>query len=367
VRLDGKRSLLLRCANESACMAKPTFRRDNSGLYDLAVAPIEGSEPRLARISCSLCGSTDIRPRFAIEGIESCLVVCNGCQLGWLEPLPSAEQVASFYPREYYGKEAAKFQPLIERLVRLVGSRHIRFLCADLEPGARVLDVGCGRGVLLAELADRGFEVHGVEHSEGAVRGADPRARIRIATELADAGYPPDYFDEVIIWHVLEHLRHPRATVDEVRRIIRPGGRLIVSVPNFSSFQARWAGAAWFHLDPPRHLYHFSMSALRLLLEKAGFVIELEHHFSLRQNPFGAIQSALNRATSLPRNSLYSLLQWRVPDDVPLLDARTRFLLRAAMLFGAPFALAASVIEAWLRTGATVHVVARRPGLANDS
>ena len=153
--------------------------------------------------------------------------------------MPSPEHVAAFYPKDYYGTASAKFQPLIEWLVRLVGSRHIRFLCADLQPRARVLDVGCGRGVLLTELADRGFEVHGVEHSEAAMFGADP-AKIRIARALADAGYPADYFDEVIIWHVLEHLRDPRATLAEVRRIVRPGGRLIVSVPNFGSFQAWW-------------------------------------------------------------------------------------------------------------------------------
>src|SRR5262249_38234402 len=109
--------------------------------------------------------------------------------------MPTPTEIASFYPDEYYGHEAAKFQSLIEWLVRIVAARHIRFLSADLSPGARVLDVGCGRGVLLAELAARGFETHGVEHTEAAARGADPRAQIRIAPELTDAGYPTGYFD----------------------------------------------------------------------------------------------------------------------------------------------------------------------------
>lgn len=319
-----------------------------------------GAEPVPGAV-CTICGAEAALPRFAIEGITAQLVVCGRCGLGWLEPLPSVEEVASYYHGAYYGGDVAKFRPLIERLVRIIGARHIRFFSTGLPPGARVLDVGCGRGVLLAELADRGFEVHGVEHSETAARGADPRAEIRIAPELADAGYPADYFDEVIIWHVLEHVRHPRETVAEVRRILRPGGRLIVSLPNFGSAQAKWAGAAWFHLDPPRHLYHFPLSALRSLLENVGFVIESEHHFSLRQNPFGWTQSALNRISALPRNGLYTLLHERNSGDTPPFDARTRFWLRLALLVGTPFALAASVVEAALRTGASVHVVARRP------
>jgi 2-polyprenyl-3-methyl-5-hydroxy-6-metoxy-1,4-benzoquinol methylase len=329
--------------------------------HDRRVDAIESGTGPIPGAVCTVCGAEDSRPSFSIEGISSRLVVCGGCGLGWLEPLPSPQEVASFYQHDYYGGDSAKFRPLIERLVRIIGVRHIRFLTRGLHPGARVLDVGCGRGVLLATLADRGFEVHGVEHSEAAARGADPRAEIRIAPELVDAGYLTGYFDEVIMWHVLEHVRNPRATVAEIHRILRPSGRLIVAVPNFGSVQARWAGAAWFHLDPPRHLYHFSLLALRHLLESVGFVVESEHHFSLRQNPFGWTQSLLNRVRFLPRNGLYTLLHDRIPGKPPPFDLRTRFWLRLAMVVGTPFALGASALEGALRTGATVHVVARRP------
>ena len=76
-----------------------------------------------------------------------------------------------------------------------------------------------------------------------------------------------------MIWHVLEHLHDPKGALLEARRILRPGGRLVVAVPNFSSLQARWAGAAWFHLDLPRHLWHFPLAALRRLLADCGFEI----------------------------------------------------------------------------------------------
>ncbi len=309
-----------------------------------------------------MCGGREARPRFEVGGTASDIVVCTGCGLGRLEPLPDLEEVRSFYPDEYYGEPGTKFQPQVEGLVRWVGARHVSFLSRSLRRGARVLDVGCGRGVVLGALADRGFEVHGVEISKEATVGADPRAEIRIAPNLAEAGYEPDFFDEVLIWHVLEHLRDPRGTLEEAFRILRPGGWLVVAVPNFSSLQARWSGAAWFHLDAPRHLYHFPLAALERLFEEAGFAIESRHHFSLRQNPFGWIQSFLNRFGVFPRNALYTLLHDRTRNAPLPFDARTRLWQLLWLVLAAPPAIAATLVAVALRSGATVHLVARKPG-----
>jgi 2-polyprenyl-3-methyl-5-hydroxy-6-metoxy-1,4-benzoquinol methylase len=329
---------------------------------DLYARPVLSLEARPAQSvpPCPVCACASARPRFALAGESLVVAVCERCGTGRIHPLPDEATVRGFYPGEYYGEPGTKFRGLIERLVRMVGARHIGFLSRSLRPGARVLDVGCGRGVILGALADRGFEVHGVEQSAEAARGADPRAKIRIATRLADAAFDADHFDEIVIWHVLEHLADPRATLQEAHRILRPGGRLIVAVPNFSSAQARWSGAAWFHLDLPRHLFHFPAHALRELVSSCGFEIQSEHHYSLRQNPFGWIQSALNRRSGLPRNGLYRLLHERSVGGGPLFDAWTRLRLVVALILLSPPALVASLLEACLRTGATVHVVARR-------
>ncbi|MCP4657372.1 MAG: class I SAM-dependent methyltransferase [bacterium] len=307
---------------------------------------------------CPVCRGRQARPTFAVDGLPSSVVVCTECGLGFLHPQPSPEEIRSFYPQHYYGETGRKFVPLVEAMVRLVGARHARFWTRGLPAGARILDLGCGRGVLLAAFLGKGFEAHGVEISEAAVEGIDPRVKIRMAWHLREADYPADYFDQILIWHVLEHLPDPRATLEECRRILRPGGRLIVAVPNFSSLQARWTGAAWFHLDLPRHLFHFPLAALERLLVDCGFTCASRHHFSLRQNPFGWVQSLLNRSRRLPRNGLYELLQPQSGAAARLRPA-VRRRLRTAYWLGMPPAVGLSLLATLLRQGATVSVVGR--------
>ena len=299
-------------------------------------------------------------PQFGMPALDLTVVVCRTCGLGTLVPQPSADQIAAYYPHEYYGSGGRKFVGIVERLTRFVGARHTRFLAQRLKHGARVLDVGCGRGITLNALAQAGFEVHGFEVVRHAVEGIDRRIHVKIAASLVEAAYPDEFFDEVVLWHVLEHVPDPRTIVREVHRILRPSGMLVVAVPNFSSLQARVSGATWFHLDLPRHLYHFHIEALRRLIGELGFTCHSEHHFSLRQNPFGWVQSALNALRWLPRNGLYVLLNHRSSGQPAPFSPIVRIQLWAAFWLMMPPALLLSVLAALLRRGATVHLVAFR-------
>ena len=181
-------------------------------LYSRVVRPINGVESA-SMPGCPVCDDARAVPRFFVAGCDSPIVVCEECGVGRFEPMLSRDEIEALYPDEYYGEASSKFLPIVESGVRIVAARHVRFLSAGLARGAAVLDVGCGRGVVLSPLADLGFEVHGVEMSERAVRGADPRASIRIADDLVAAGYDSESFDQIVIWHVLEHLEDPRGTL----------------------------------------------------------------------------------------------------------------------------------------------------------
>jgi len=342
---------------------RPTPIRDLGELVDFGLeCGVNWVSPReqqpIPVDACPVCGNELARPRFVLSGVGFRIVDCTTCGLGRLHPQPDVELIRQFYPASYYGVTGAKFVPAVEFLVRFVGARRVRALSRGLSEGAKILDVGCGRGVLLSSLADRGFDIHGFEISHEAAAGADERAAIRVAGDLKQAAYPDNYFDQVILWHVLEHLSDPRGTLEEIRRILSPGGRVVVAVPNYGSIQARWAGPAWFHLDPPRHLFHFPVSALRRLLDETGFDCRSEHHFSLRQNPFGWVQSGLNRLTRLPRNGLYALLKSR--SDPPKSGRRAeRALFKLAYVLGMPVACLMSGFDALVHRGASVCIVAQ--------
>jgi SAM-dependent methyltransferase len=341
-------------------MTSPAPDATGSSLYGRRVTPTIDGRPLVAVPHCPVCETVEAVPLYDIEATPGRLVQCPTCGTGRVSPLPDGDELSGYYSSAYYGESGRKFNRFLEAMIRFIAARHLGFLARRVPPGGRVLDIGCGRGTLLSGLADRGLEVHGTEISEAAANGADPRAQIRIAPTLAAAGYPDDYFDQVIIWHVLEHLPNPRETLQEIHRILRPGGEVIVAVPNFSSWQAEWAGPAWFHLDLPRHLYHFPGEALKSMLADCGFSFRSEHHFSLRQNPFGWVQSWLNRWPSLPRNGLYEMLLRQSKSRPTTSSGFARMVcyvtFLAGLLVGVLIELAATVC----RRGATVHVVAAK-------
>ncbi|MCH2211610.1 MAG: class I SAM-dependent methyltransferase [Fuerstiella sp.] len=309
---------------------------------------------------CCVCSGQTFKEQMRLPGTRFGIHDCQSCGTGMLFPSPTPDELASFYVSQYYGESGQKFGRLTEILVRLVGNRQTHFLTRHLSPGGHVLDVGCGRGVVASPLAAAGYHVTGFEISADAVQGIHRDVEVLIAASLQEAPVRAAEYDLVIIWHVLEHVTGPDATLQAACRALKPGGKLVVAVPNYSSWQARLFGSAWFHLDPPRHLYHFPSTALQTLLKNCGLDVLREHHFSLRQNPFGWVQSILNKLLPRQRNRLYSyLLNEPLPEGNLTLAARIGWLATyvAGMVIVLPLAIAAAVF----RSGGTIHYLAARP------
>lgn len=148
------------------------------------------------------------------------------------------------------------------------------YLPAPRSGNARVIDVGCGSGILLARMQSLGWQVEGVEIDPGGVEAARKRGvPVRQGT-LEEQKYPDNSFDAVHSAHVIEHVHDPVGLLTECRRILKPGGTLLFITPNTKSYGHRKYGSAWLNLDPPRHLVLFSRENLRTAAERAGLKVQ---------------------------------------------------------------------------------------------
>ncbi len=132
-------------------------------------------------------------------------------------------------------------------------------------PGARLLDLGCGDGSLLAGLQACGWRVEGLDVDPLGVESTHARGIKATLGTLPDAAFPGSSFDAIVMSHVIEHAHDPEALLLECHRVLKPGGSLILVTPNTGSLGHRLFGEAWLHLDPPRHLHlynRFSMARL---------------------------------------------------------------------------------------------------------
>jgi SAM-dependent methyltransferase len=161
----------------------------------------------------------------------------------------------------------------------------------------------------------------------------------------------------VVLYNVLEHLPDPRTALRAIRDLLRPRGILIVCVPNFDSWQARATTAAWFHLDVPRHLHHFTPTGLKALLTDARLVPGRERNVSLALDVFGWVQSLQNLVLHEP-NALHSLLLGSSSRKAPSRLHALSVLLLSGVLAGPTAAIA---VGSWLaRKGALMEVWARK-------
>lgn len=312
-------------------------------------------------MTCVACGQADLVTRLELgDGFQ--LVECLRCGLVSTSPALCSAEIGRYYPESYYGEKNRRFHPVLESLIRVFRSRRCRAIEAFARKG-RIIDVGCGRGLLLGLMRGRGWDAHGVEVSETAAHHARDVLGLPVwVGEFAESPQPPASVDAVVIWHVLEHLLDPVAALAKAAEVLRPDGILVVAVPNFESWQAAFSGRHWFHLDVPRHYHHFRTPVLLRLLEEQGFSVEAVRHFSLEQNPYGWIQSLFNRL-GFRFNLLYDILKNETARSEPH-PIRAHPLQVALMFALLPAVAAASgllfLLEVAARRGGTVEVYARR-------
>lgn len=243
---------------------------------------------------CNYCGRSEAvilygarDHLYGMDPREFRVMRCS-CDLVYLSPRPVRPDLARAYPPEYFwnafdvvpvaGAIDAMWNLWATQLVR----RRVRYLRRAMgQTAGPVLDVGCGRGLFLRELHRcTGMEAHGVDLQEGNVRyllEEHPQVSAHHADFLDWEG-PEEGFAAMTMWHLLEHLHDPRMALRRARRLLRPGGALLLGTQNFEALSRRWMKERWTLNDVPRHLYHFTESTLCRHLEAEGFQVQWVTH-----------------------------------------------------------------------------------------
>jgi 2-polyprenyl-3-methyl-5-hydroxy-6-metoxy-1,4-benzoquinol methylase len=271
---------------------------------------------------CVMCGSANSELVLTAEdhytGEFFSLSRCLQCACVYTNPRPTSTELGHYYPPAYYGSKGHRFRGGLEKVVGLFRQRLADNIYQQFPTPGKILEVGSGRGTLLAELARRGWQATGTEYSSALAVTSINYLGVSVfpAPNLLDCQFETATFQVVVCYHVLEHLPNPLETLIEIRRIIHPEGLLIVAVPNFGGWIAQLSHAKWFCLDVPRHLFHFTPNTLAAILSQAGFEVQKRSTFSLEQDVFGFAQSCLNKL-NFQFNLFYDLIRSQ--------DARLRY------------------------------------------
>lgn len=266
----------------------------------------------MEEVACPLCGARDFDPVLKAADIhygtpgEFQTVRCRTCRHVYVNPRPTLRAIGACYPADYGPHQtapppaSAATNPARKARVpwyltptarRFPGLRRFYYWMADAKTDyvpevetttPRGLEVGCATGKFLTVLKARGWNAQGVELAENPAKLAIEQGHTVHIGTLETAAFSDEMFDAVFAWMVIEHLHEPRMTLQEIHRILKPGGWLSFSVPNFACWERKLFGKYWDALQLPIHLQHFTPRTVRQMLEATDFeLVEIIHQRNL--------------------------------------------------------------------------------------
>lgn len=237
--------------------------------------------------NCPVCAGKNIHDVFLVKdytvsGQEFMLTECKACLARFTQDVSDASAIGTYYESDDYISHTDTSKGLINRLYQMVRKRTIQQKrkligrITGLQQGT-LLDVGSGTGVFAAEMKRNGWMVTGLEPDYAARQIAEKNNGIELKDINEFFHLQPGTFDVITLWHVLEHVHELQEYMVQLKKLLKPQGKLVIAVPNYTSADATVYGQFWAAYDAPRHLYHFSPSSVKMLAEKHGFKI-IKHY-----------------------------------------------------------------------------------------
>ena len=224
------------------------------------------------------------------------IVRCTNCGLMRTNPRPSLDTIQLYYPENYGPYLSTKIdvnrKPVTaDSFLKRIGKVVFQFNTGripKIRPG-RMLEIGCASGSYLAYMADRGWDVTGIELSDTATRHARKLGFSVYSGLLSNAPEPTVPYDLIVGWMVFEHLHHPVKTLLRLRRWLNKEGTLVISLPNAGSAEMMFFKQNCYGLQLPVHLFHYTPATLQMVLNRSGWQIIKIHHQRILSNLFKSL------------------------------------------------------------------------------
>ena len=186
-------------------------------------------------------------------------------------PRPTESAAAKYYESTQYISHQSTPTGLMDYIYLIVRWFTLRWKLSIIKPyliNSKLLDVGCGTGTFLRYCQQSGVETFGVEPSRAARAQAKTNG---IPVTDSINSMPPDKYDVITLWHVLEHIYDLHTTLTTLRDHLTDGGTIFIAIPNWQSYDAKYYKEQWAGYDVPRHVWHFGKESMTTLLEKSGY------------------------------------------------------------------------------------------------
>ena len=245
--------------------------QSNSGLAEAPQLKNAAGQGAQGFEACPLCGQTGAQEWLTapdrLHGRQQnyTLVRCSACSVVWLTHPPKPDEMHHHYTDAYH------------KLISVAGEtspwrwQSRKAELTQFKKSGALLDLGCSSGSFLESLRGGSWELYGIEMSADCAKRAEARSGAKVFVgNILEAPFPPESFDVITCFDVLEHLYEPRRVMAKITEWLKPGGIFYVFVPNIDSAEARVFGSYWCGLELPRHLFHYSPASLRYLTKSVG-------------------------------------------------------------------------------------------------
>jgi len=243
--------------------------------------------PLIHYVTCPSCHSDHLHSAltaidYTVSQESFAIWQCGKCGLRFTQDIPDGASIGPYYRSDAYISHTNTSKGLVNRLYHLIRRQTMSdkfrlIVSASGVKRGKLLDIGAGTGVFVRHMQDRGWEVTGLEPDETARQVAQSSYGVQLLEAGQLFSMPPDSFDVITLWHVLEHVHDLHPYLEQLKKLIRRGGCIFIAVPNYTSYDARVYQGAWAAYDVPRHLYHFSPDAMEELLAGHGLQLQSSH------------------------------------------------------------------------------------------